>query len=561
MSLPLALAQGTIIGGHYVVGPLINSGGFGAVYRGIDTSENNRPCAIKETYDVTPMARRQGLMEAGVLFTVRNAHLPEVYDALEANGRFYLVMQLIEGRNLLDLLKSRVSGGYVGEQEPHQVANGPCSEQEVCTWLLPIMDVLQELHSRNPAIIHRDIKPGNIILTPEQTTVLVDFGLTKLYQPGQETQTLVKAVTAGFSPLEQYTGRTGPQSDIYSMAATMYLLLTNRLPPPAINRSLQDHLIPPRQLNPSLSTHMENMLLKALSIRAEDRFASMAEFARALRDPNFATAHSDATFAVTSWQAGSTVPQPGGPVSSPGYSGAQPKLTLPAPPPTPPAQKRSPAPVQRPPQVQAQWPRAQQPHGQQFAGQGGPHAQSGVAAGPGRQAQRIPTPHSAPHPFNQGCLWGIVQGILSALLILFYPREEYFYLAILMGFMFYVFAGFITTSRGGAALRGAWAGLWTGINSTLVFWCVLLVGIVVRWAQHMPKGNAEPGTAGRVWQEVFPEFLRRQTQAATNGQQGSPLLIWIIGGVVIAFVLGLLGGILGNAQFKGRLLRRQAQQP
>src|SRR5690242_8560715 len=108
MNLPGALVSGTVVGGQYVIGDLINSGGFGAVYRGADTSEGNRPCAIKETYNVTPAARRQALMEASVLFTVRSKHLPEVYDAFEANGRFYLVMQLIEGQNLLQLLQTRV---------------------------------------------------------------------------------------------------------------------------------------------------------------------------------------------------------------------------------------------------------------------------------------------------------------------------------------------------------------------------------------------------------------------------------------------------------------------
>jgi serine/threonine protein kinase len=115
MSLPLSLVQGTRIGGHYIVGPLINRGGFGAIYRGVDTSEGNRPCAIKETYDVTPAARRQALMEAGILFTVKSKHLPAVYDAFETGGRFYLVMQLIEGQNLLQLLRSRVPGGVIGE--------------------------------------------------------------------------------------------------------------------------------------------------------------------------------------------------------------------------------------------------------------------------------------------------------------------------------------------------------------------------------------------------------------------------------------------------------------
>src|SRR5579864_5863485 len=107
MSLPLPLEPGTLLDGRYIVGPLINHGGFGAVYRGIDTSEGDRPCAIKETYDVTPAARRQALMEAAILFTVKSQHLPQVYDAFEANGRFYLVMQLIEGENLLQLLNRR----------------------------------------------------------------------------------------------------------------------------------------------------------------------------------------------------------------------------------------------------------------------------------------------------------------------------------------------------------------------------------------------------------------------------------------------------------------------
>src|SRR5215472_11474328 len=150
MILQVVLSRGTMVGGHYVIDSLLNSGGFGAVYRGIDTSEGNRSCAIKETYDVTPAARRQALMEAGVLLTVRNQHLPQVYDAFEFKGRFYLVMQFIEGQNLLQLLKSRVPGGLVGEAEPHRQSAGPCSEQEVLEWLLPIMDVLQELHSRQP---------------------------------------------------------------------------------------------------------------------------------------------------------------------------------------------------------------------------------------------------------------------------------------------------------------------------------------------------------------------------------------------------------------------------
>jgi serine/threonine protein kinase len=107
MTDSMPLDSETSIGGHYIIDALISRGGFGAVYRGIDTSEGDRPCAIKETYDVTPAARRRALMEAAVLFTVKSKHLPRVYDAFESNGRFYLVMQLIEGQTLQRLLKQR----------------------------------------------------------------------------------------------------------------------------------------------------------------------------------------------------------------------------------------------------------------------------------------------------------------------------------------------------------------------------------------------------------------------------------------------------------------------
>ena len=279
MGLLLPLDPGTVIGGHYIIDSLINSGGFGSVYRGTDTSESNRLCAIKETYDVTPSARRQALLEASILFLVNSKNLPQVYDAFDANGRFYLVMQLIEGQNLLQLLRSR---------------GRPCSEQEVISWLLPVMRVLQELHSHNPPIIHRDIKPGNIIVTPNQTAVLVDFGLTKLYDPASHTQTIIKAVSEGFSPVEQYMGHTSPQSDIYSLAATMYFLMTNRLPPPAIKRSMRDELIAPRILNPALSLRIERILLKALAVNADERYQGMQKFIKALEEPAF-NAYADPT--------------------------------------------------------------------------------------------------------------------------------------------------------------------------------------------------------------------------------------------------------------------------
>ncbi len=565
MSLPVALPPGTIIGGHYIIGTLLNSGGFGAVYRGIDTSEGNRPCAIKETYDVTPAARRQALMEASVLFTVRSEHLPEVYDALEANGRFYLVMQLIEGQNLLQLLKSRLPDGRVGESEPYRQPAGPCSEQEVLDWLLPIMDVLQELHSRNPPIIHRDIKPGNIILTPQRTTVLVDFGLTKLYDPARVSQTMVKAVSEGFSPLEQYVGKTSPQSDVYSMAATMYLLLTNRLPPVAVSRTVRDELIPPRLLNPLLSPKTERALLKALALNAEDRYQSMRAFAAALREPAF-TGYADPTVSVPPVPAppvsqgintGATVavrPTPGGTPHHPnqatqsvgpaapgpnyyGYYGP----VMQGPPPYPLA---SPTP-------------ASQGQGQPTPGAKGRPAK----APPIAPTQRLQRPRDLPSPSNQGCLWGLIQGIVCALLALSAKQATDVFLPVLVGALFYLFAGFITTRRGGGPFRGALAGAWTGIVGTTVFWVAYGIGLlvlVIRRIQELSATVAPDKSLQQAWASLKPVWpgitlLPRQSPF-TN------LLTWLACGLFVAWLLGLIGGLIGTSHHSARLEQQRQQQ-
>ncbi len=556
MSLPVALPPGTTIGNHYIIQSLINRGGFGAVYRGIDTSEGNRLCAIKETYDVTPAARRQALMEASVLFTVRSKHLPEVYDALEANGRFYLVMQLIEGQNLFQLLCSRVPGGLIGEQEPQRAVRGPCSEQEVLSWLLPIVDILQELHSRRPAVMHRDIKPGNIILTPQQTAVLVDFGLTKLYDPARSTQTMTRAVTEGFSPLEQYVGQTSPASDIYALAATMYLLLTNRMLPAATKRGIRDELIAPRLLNPSLSPNIERVLLKALALHSRDRYQSMQDFSQALQGFSFSS-HADQTIAAAprSSQPSLVLPAPSAPTTyAPGYAGAQ------STPQNPPAGNGYNS-AYAPPVGGQQYP---QP-GYVQPGYAPPHYtppnQQGYMMPQAPYPQKI---RPLPNPFNQGCLWGILQGVLAALLVISLRRAVYFDLSILMGFFFYVMAGFTTTRRGGFSLRGAWGGYWAGVTSTVVFWFAFGVGLLIRLSQYMSAHpevqrrsvfRTPPNTLNDAVRAVLPEFpnymLLPQQPAIVN------VATLLVAGIILAFSLGWIGGILGAWRNNARMARRK----
>jgi serine/threonine protein kinase len=580
MSLQVALSQGTIIGGHYIVGSLLNSGGFGAIYRGTDTSEGNRSCAIKETYDVTPSARRRALMEASVLLTVRNQHLPEVYDAFEFNGRFYLVMQLIEGQNLLQVLKSRIPPGRIlGEAEPNQQSSGPCSEQEVLNWLLPVMDVLQDLHSRNPPILHRDIKPGNLILTPQGRVVLVDFGLTKLYDPARDTQTMTKAVSAGFSPLEQYMGKTSPQSDVYSMAVTMYLLLTNRLPSAAVTRSMSDDLIMPRLLNPCISPKVERALLRALAIHADQRYQSMSEFAQALREPAF-TAYSDKTApmgppTIQNTQvpvAPTVVGSPSTPPSLPSYTPApvtNPALPISAPhaytgvhpmpvsvPPMPNLSKKK---GLRPTQQKKQPPQPYPvfPPGGSASGYGVPSQIQGMKQ-PYGLAQRLPSAS------RQGRLWGMLLGIGAALIVGFSRQEAGFYLAVLIGFMAYLAAGFFATRRGGNFFRGGSAGYWAGVTSLVMFGTTLGIFLMIAFVQQLHLLRADSDDRGvrivaTAWNAVKPAL-----PSITILPDQPPFINFIavlVVAVFIAWLLGLIGGIIGSLRNSAYVISQQQQVP
>jgi len=265
----MSLATGTILQNRYRIVKLIGQGGFGAVYRGWDLSLEQL-VAVKENLGKTAEARRQFEHEAKLLARLRHPNLPRVGDhfVLPGQGQ-YLVMDFVEGQSLAALLAAR---------------GGPLAEAEALPWMRQVCDALTYLHGRTPPIIHRDIKPENIIITAEGRAMLVDFGISKVYDPSKGTTIGAKAVTPGYSPPEQYgRGRTDGRSDVYSLGATLYTLLTGHVPPEAPDLSSgADVLTPPRAVNPAVSEATSAAIVAAMALSMSQRLADAGSFKRLL---------------------------------------------------------------------------------------------------------------------------------------------------------------------------------------------------------------------------------------------------------------------------------------
>jgi hypothetical protein len=182
--------------------------------------------------------------------------LPNVSDYFEENGRFYLVMDYIEGKTLEARLIASPDG---------------LPQEEVMEWALQLCDVLDYLHKQDPPVIFRDMKPANVMVTPEGQVKLIDFGVVRLFDPSKGTDTL-KMGTAGYAPPEQYAGKgqTTPRSDVYALGATLYELLTGDDP--------TEHpfvFMPPRQLRPSVSQVLSDAVMQAVNMAPADRFPSI----------------------------------------------------------------------------------------------------------------------------------------------------------------------------------------------------------------------------------------------------------------------------------------------
>ncbi len=260
------LKAGTILNNRYRIVQLMGRGGFGAVYRAWDQTLN-RPCALKENQEVSAQGVRQFSQEAILLANLNHPCLPRVTDHFSLPGQGqYLVMDFVEGEDLRVKLERTFE---------------PLTEKEVLPWIIQICDALAYLHSQTQPVIHRDIKPSNIRITPQGRAMLVDFGIAKVFDPLMPTSTAAKAVTAGYSPPEQYgQGKTDARSDIYALGATLYTLLTGVRLPDSVDvlTGVAPPLSPARAVNPKISAGLSAAIDKAMELDRNLRYPDVVEF-------------------------------------------------------------------------------------------------------------------------------------------------------------------------------------------------------------------------------------------------------------------------------------------
>jgi serine/threonine protein kinase/Tol biopolymer transport system component len=241
---------------------------MGSVYRAFD--ENLRlDVAVKENLFLTDEYAKQFQLEATILAGLRQPNLPRVGDHFTMPGQGqYLVMDYIDGEDL--------------RQRIERLNCLP--EQEVILIGAAICDALTYLHTRPQAVIHRDIKPGNIKITPDGEIYLVDFGLAKVMEDSQATTSGARAMTPGYSPPEQYgIARTDSRSDVYSLGATLYAAMTGIIPEDGLARATgKAQLTPPNQLRPRISRRFSSVIEKALAVEQCDRYQTAEEFKQAL---------------------------------------------------------------------------------------------------------------------------------------------------------------------------------------------------------------------------------------------------------------------------------------
>lgn len=265
------LAQNTVLNGRYEIVRRIGGGGMGAVYLAKDRNLGDAPRAVKEMVEshLDPAQHEKAIgdfkRESLLLTSLEHPSIPTIYDYFydEALSRFYLVMKYISGGDLASRMRAAVGGRI--------------DEKTVAEWGMQVADVLDYLHSRPKPIIYRDLKPANLMIDGNSGRVmLIDFGIARWVSQQEKGVTAVG--TMGYAPPELFSGRVQPASDVYSLGATMFHLLTASDPQDNPLLIFDFSKNPrPRQIAPSISSEMEQILMRCVEYRPEDRFRTAGE--------------------------------------------------------------------------------------------------------------------------------------------------------------------------------------------------------------------------------------------------------------------------------------------
>src|SRR5260370_18714407 len=266
-----SLAPQSILHQRYLIVGYAGRGGMSAVYQAVDTKSGNHHVAIKEmsqghlSTNELAEATARFQQEADLLGSLHHPNLPPIYDGFSEDGRSYLVMEYIDGKTLLQMLKD--SGGR------------PLPVAQVLDYAIQLCDVLIYLHSHHPPIIFRDLKPTNVMVKGNGHVVLIDFGIARLFKEGQAQDTVFLG-SPGYAPPEQHgTAQTNPRSDLYSLGATLHCCLTGRDPFHASDR----FAFPPvQQMNPLVPIDLDQLIQRLLSMDERQRPASALEVQQTL---------------------------------------------------------------------------------------------------------------------------------------------------------------------------------------------------------------------------------------------------------------------------------------
>ncbi|MBN2432987.1 MAG: protein kinase [Acidobacteria bacterium] len=258
------LQPGHMFFNRYEVVKRIGGGGMGNVYQTRDIRLSNRLCAIKELIDLysEPLEHERTIKEfereASLLATLNHTSIPQIYDYFMDSDKYYLVMEFIDGMDMNRYMKQ------YGEK---------LDEEQLIRLAIQICDVLHYLHTHKPPVIYRDLKPSNIMLTPQDRVVLVDFGIARFLTANLTDITTIG--TMGYVPPEVYEEIIEPASDIYSLGATMFYFLTGVSPQtkPILIFDFSKNPLP-REYNSDISPAMEQVICRCVSYNASNRFSS-----------------------------------------------------------------------------------------------------------------------------------------------------------------------------------------------------------------------------------------------------------------------------------------------